>query len=235
MLRYAIEKSTCAICVSRLSAEKIRCCRSRVILPGINPASIICSEERNSTRQSLGLSLHDFVVGQFVRAHTFKNTEMLISALPEDLVCKILFVGDGPHLKQILSIADKKIPGRFIHVQHNQMHLGKLYSAIDCYACTSISEGCPRVMWESMFSRKPFLTTPVGACVDVIKHGYNGFVFSNCDELKSTILLLKSNSVLRGNIANAAFAMANAHGHIQKTASEIASFIKKEIYYKCLT
>ena len=54
--------------------------------------------------------------------------------------------------------------------------LAALYRQMEALACTSRSEGGPRVCLEAMACSTPVFSTPVGLMPEIIDHGVNGWL-----------------------------------------------------------
>ena len=68
-----------------------------------------------------------------------------------------------------------------VSYQHHYLkkyeELKNYYSLLDAYIVSSREEGGPRAILESMSSGVPIYSTRVGQAPEVIKNGYNGFLF----------------------------------------------------------
>ena len=87
-------------------------------------------------------------------------------------------------------------------VPHRQMP--DFYHEIDCYICTSRSEGHPLGVLEAASCGIPVISTPVGIIPELIEHGHNGFIVdANVDSIAHAIALLRENPSLAASIGRA--------------------------------
>jgi len=101
------------------------------------------------------------------------------SVAAEDPESRFLVVGDGPEadaLQRRLSAAE--IEDRVDHIDwvDGPGDLAALYRQMEALACTSRSEGGPRVCLEAMACGTPVFSTPVGLMPEIIDHGVNGWL-----------------------------------------------------------
>ncbi len=85
-------------------------------------------------------------------------------------------------------------------VNHEQV--AKFYSAIDLFWVTSRIEGGPVPLLEAMASSIPCISTPVGAALDLINNGRNGYIvpFDSPELLVKQSLQLAQDETLRNAI-----------------------------------
>ena len=83
----------------------------------------------------------------------------------------------------------------------NFRDLPKLYDALDLYIITSREEGGPKACLESMAKGIPLVTTAVGQCKDLVRHGENAMM-TPIDDVKNLVScakqITKSESLRRG-------------------------------------
>jgi len=93
------------------------------------------------------------------------------------------------------------LPYYFDHAQ-----IAKFYRALDVFWVTSRIEGGPVTLLEAMASGIPCISTPVGAALDLIDHGKNGFIvsFDSSELFVNLSLKLAQDPELRHRIGNAA-------------------------------
>ena len=102
----------------------------------------------------------------------------IIKILNSKLKGKLHVVLTGPargYVKKNL----KKINVSYSHYYAKEYsEISKFYGLLDAYIVTSREEGGPRAILESMASGTPIYSTDVGQAKDLIKHNFNGWIFS---------------------------------------------------------
>lgn len=58
----------------------------------------------------------------------------------------------------------------------NEKELARLYSAADAVILPSREDNLPNVLLESLACGTPVISTPVGGCLDLLEHGFNGLL-----------------------------------------------------------
>ena len=92
---------------------------------------------------------------------------------------RFLVVGDGPEANTLQRrLAATGVEGRVDRIAwvDGPDDLAALYRQMDALACTSRSEGGPRVCLEAMACGTPVFSTPVGLMPEIIDHGLNGWL-----------------------------------------------------------
>lgn len=91
-----------------------------------------------------------------------------------------IWIGDG-ELKDLLTAPNIKITGWFYSTSEVYQWLNQ----IDVFLQTSLWEGLPLAVLEAMALKKPIIATRVIGNKDIVKDGYNGYLFDAIDELNS--------------------------------------------------
>jgi len=104
----------------------------------------------------------------------------------------IIFIGavlDQELLKEIVEIVkNAKLENRFIiHdiIEHNEFQI--LLKEVQLVINTSITEGMSNVIMESMLNGIPVLARSNEGNLKLIKHNYNGFIFSTKEEFSTEL------------------------------------------------
>ena len=141
--------------------------------------------QREQIRRELGIEEHDFVMLFVGRLSHEKNPFMLLDA--DNLVNhphkKLFFAGDGP-LKPMLKqyIKDLNIKCVYFAGFQNRTTLPNFYTMADVFILPSIYEPWGIVINEAMCFSLPIVASDrVGAAVDLVHSGSNGYVFSAQD------------------------------------------------------
>lgn len=149
---------------------------STVILNGVDTSRLACCRPAGELRTELGLRPDDFVVGSVGRMTGEKQMHLLIEAirlLP--IQFKLLLVGGGPKHSELLTLANDRIPGRFV-MRRVTDYLGDYYGVMDAFALVSAHEGFGLVIAEAMHCGRPVIATDVGCVSEVVEHRVNGLV-----------------------------------------------------------
>lgn len=105
--------------------------------------------------------------------------KLFASVAGDDPESRFLVVGDGPEanaLQRRLSTAGIEDRVDRIAWVDGPDDLAALYRQMEALACTSRSEGGPRVCLEAMACGTPVFSTPVGVMPEIIDHGVNGWL-----------------------------------------------------------
>jgi glycosyltransferase involved in cell wall biosynthesis len=170
-------------------------------------------------RNKLQIPQHCPVVGAFANMKGQKNHEMLfrtfkrvLDALPET---RLLLVGDAPadsrgsldayKARMHRIVEDLRIGHRCMFLGH-QEHTEELYPACDITALSSLFEGTPNVLLESMACGVPFVATDVSDNRYIAKQGEVGHLVAVGDTvgMAHRIKALLSNHALRHEMGQSA-------------------------------
>ncbi len=105
--------------------------------------------------------------------------EIFATAAAEAPESRFLVVGDGPEANALQRrLAAAGIEDRVDRIAwvDGPDDLAALYRQMEALACTSRSEGGPRVCLEAMACGTPVFSTPVGLMPEIIDHGANGWL-----------------------------------------------------------
>lgn len=172
-----------------------------------------------SARQELGLPLPCFAIGVFANFKRQKNHAMLFRAfrrvldsLPDT---RLLLVGEQPvdsknrldgymaYLSQLVD--DLGIRHRCMFLGH-QKDVERLYPACNITVLSSLHEGTPNVLLESMACSIPVVATNVCDNQYIVREGETGYLVGTGDEvaMANRIKTLLSNAVLQQEMGCAA-------------------------------
>jgi len=130
-----------------------------------------------------------------------KGPELLIELLKDLPKDKFILLLSGPRRHFIISQCKKyNIPYFFVgeesledDIKQNSLEISQmsgLYTLLDIYLVTSLSEGGPKAVLESVATKTFIMSTDVGLARDFID---NEFVFSNPTEYKNALFTLVKN------------------------------------------
>ena len=189
-----------------------RSVRVRKILAGIDtdyfhPPSL---EEKQRSRQKLGLIEQDLVCTLVGRLNWNKGHDVLIDAvrrtkknLPE-LSLRCFFVGSGNQEKDIKEYAFRSDEDANCFLFSGFVEdLREVYWATDIFVLPSRLEGFGLTVVEAMSCETVPIRTPSGGAIDQIEDGLNGFIipFNDIEALSSRLLQLAENTELRSRMA----------------------------------
>jgi len=149
--------------------------------------------KREHLRKSLGIKKEDFVllyVGRFAKE---KRCSLLLNAYKRVSFKnkKLFFVGDGPLRVQIeKEIKEKGIKEVYLVGFQPRNEVFQFYTIADTLCLPSDDETWGIVVNEAMcFSLPIIASNRVGSAVDLVKNGYNGFIFptGDCGKLSECI------------------------------------------------
>ncbi len=137
---------------------------------------------REETRELLGLTEQDFVIGCVARFHPIKDHETLLRAFselrekPEGERAKLLLVGKGEDDLKVRALAEQL--GLLEHVVFTgfRRDLPEIYSAMDAFCLTSRREGMPNAVLEAMAAARPIVATEAPGTSAILRHRYNALL-----------------------------------------------------------
>jgi glycosyltransferase involved in cell wall biosynthesis len=192
-----------------------------VVANGVDTARLAWTTSRAEMREALGLSGDDFVVGYVGRLSPEKRVRLLLEAvagLPARF--KVLVVGWGPLLGELLETGNRELPGRLV-VRTATEYLGDYYRAMDAFCSPSESEGTPMTMLEALFSGVPALMTNVGAVPELIEDRVNGLIVEpRAESIQAGLQRLERNRFWAHGVAEQGRQTAERYGHASRMARQ---------------
>ncbi len=173
--------------------------RSAIPLEDFNPSQY----NRNIIRQELSLPPDVPVLGNVGRFSEQKNPLEWVRIagrvgrqLPE---CRFLLVGDGPMRSLVEAELDKERLAERTIITGLRRDVPRLLSAMDVFLLTSLWEGLPRVIPQSLAMGIPVIAGRADGITDVISDGQNGYLCNPGDQdgLASRCLELLKDPALR--------------------------------------
>jgi glycosyltransferase involved in cell wall biosynthesis len=182
------------------------------IYSGMEAETFLQSESfRTETRQQLGFSRNDIVVGKIARLFPLKGHEFVIAAAQSILQrvpnVKFLFAGNG-----ILADRYKREITR-LNLERAFVFTGlvppekipAIISATDIIVHTSLREGLARVLPQAFLSGKPVISYDVDGAREVVFNGVTGYLLppKSITELADAVVRLAENEPLRNSMGRA--------------------------------
>lgn len=195
LLYYPIEKllaymTDASITINREDYERVKSFHLRnhgkgYYVPGVGIDTScygINNVQKRNIRDSIGLSVNDFVILVVGRLEKNKNCYTIVDSVAQltGKNIKIVFCGEGPE-REGLEVHGKKlcIDDALVFLG-NRSDMPKMYCMADCMALASFREGLSRTIMEAMASGLPCVVSRIRGNVDLIDPN-GGFL---CDPQK---------------------------------------------------
>jgi glycosyltransferase involved in cell wall biosynthesis len=144
-------------------------------------------ENRNTLRQEIGAKPDEILVGLVGRLTEIKNISLLLKVaklfkneeVPDLPKLRFVIIGDGNQRTQLEQEANESGLDDLVEFLGNRNDTEIFYAGLDIVALTSLNEGTPLSLIESMANGKPVISTSVGGVVDLLgeiqekKDGFN--------------------------------------------------------------
>ena len=129
---------------------------------------------RNTLRDEWSIGAGELIVGHVGRLDPVKNHEMLLDAfalaLRHDKRLRLVCIGHGEPLRvaSLHALATRLGVAHRVTFAGPRHDLAAVYSALDILALTSVREGFPNVVAESMLCGVPAVVTDTGAAAEIV-------------------------------------------------------------------
>jgi len=132
-------------------------------------------------RRALGFSAADFVIGLTAALRPEKNHVQLVDAVAQlrntGIPARALLIGDGRMRSAIEARASELGVSKDVVIVGFQTDVRPYVMACDAIALCSLTESLPLAAIESMALRRPVVHSDVGGASEMIRPGWNGFLF----------------------------------------------------------
>lgn len=141
---------------------------------------------RAATREALGISPGTFAIGAIGRWDACKGYPALLRALRQvrdrGISFRLLLVGRGlePSNRELARIIEENGCGEFVEAIGFRSDVADIARALDLHVLSSVTEGFPNVVAETMLSGTPNVATDVGDSALIV--GKTGWVVSPDDD-----------------------------------------------------
>lgn len=213
--------------VSLLRSPLARGIRVRVIPNGVDAEGVQRASLGPSITHELGIPDDRLIVGMAGMFRTEKRLDLWIRAarMIADAEPKTVFilVGDGPERQRLEALThDLGLSGDVIFTGLRQ-DAPRLLARFDVFMLSSIHEGLPVAVLESMALGRPVVATRVGGLPGVLEDGRHGFLVPPGDPaiLAERVLVLLRNHTLREHAGAAARIRVRERFSIQQMVQSV--------------
>lgn len=198
--------------------------REVVIPNGIAIPSAPTPADRVIARHRLGIAPSEVAIGIVARLSAQKAHEVLFAAFEKCLAareeCVLVVIGTGDREAELRELAaDRGIAHRvrFLGVRRD---VPELLAGLDVSCLSSVHEGVPMILIESMAAGVPVVATDCGSITDVITDGDEGFVVGVGDDeaFADRLTTLAADPALRRRMGTAGREAAQDRFDIAHTA-----------------
>lgn len=197
----------------------------------INRFRPISQKTMNQLRIQYKYNLNDIIILSIGELNKNKNHSYLIDLVSEQIVknshVKLLIAGSGPLKEQLKAKIDR------LNLQNNVFLLGQrsdidsLIALSDIIASVSFREGLPMNILESFGTAKAVFASNIRGHRDLIKNGYNGFLFKLTEKETAIeyLSLLIENKELREKFGENSFIKSKQYS-IQSVNDNLLEYFK---------
>jgi len=131
-------------------------------------------------RSELGLPSHVTIIGSVGRLEPQKGYEVLIAAMPAIVSAHpnahLVIAGDGSLAAALHIQAEASAVASHIHLVGSQPHIERFYAVLDLFVSSSLWEGLPTVLLESIAAGVPVVATDVSGSRELVQAGETGWL-----------------------------------------------------------
>jgi Glycosyltransferase len=200
LMRAYLSKYSAVICPSKIvydTTEKYGIKIPRRVIPtGIELGKFvrpdIGDKEVNVLREKLGISNDETMLLSLSRISYEKNIQAVIKAMPnvlEDVKCKLIIVGDGPHREELEKLVDSlDLVDKVIFVgMVDPKDVALYYKASDFFISASTSETQGLTYTESLAAGTPIIASDNPYLHDLVDNKMFGHLFTDEEDLAEDI------------------------------------------------
>ncbi|MBU0993957.1 MAG: glycosyltransferase [Proteobacteria bacterium] len=173
------------------------------------------SNSTNSTNPS-NPDIEDFCKGHFTigtigRLSKEKGYEYLIKALSiirqKNVNAKLVIIGEGKERKHLEALVKAYELSDHVLIPGYRKNANQYMPYFSVYAISSLTEGLPITLLETMFARIPVIATTVGGIPDVLEHEESGIMVEPCnpEAICHAVTQLFEDIKLREKLATSAY------------------------------
>jgi glycosyltransferase involved in cell wall biosynthesis len=214
--------------VGRFPWRRIR----EVVIPnGIPLPPVPTADDRAQARAELGLHPDEVVVGIVARLSAQKAHHVLFEAIarltPQHPRLRLVVVGEGARAAELVGIADRLGIADRVHFTGLRRDVARLLPGFDMSCLSSVHEGAPIILIESMAAEVPVVATDCGAVRDMVTDGHEGYLVpvNDVDALADRLGQLASDPALRARLGARGRARAERDHRIETTVQSFAGLL----------
>lgn len=201
---------------------------------GINTSRLFETNDaiRKELREQYGYAENAFLLIYIAEYIERKNHKFIIGSVGELSrqipTLKVLFAGRGRLMETMMEYAKQKGVDSYIDFLGFRKDIGQLIALSDIGISASKQEGLGLNLAEEMFAGLPVVATVDRGHKEIVKEGYNGFMYAQLDHsgFEKTVYKLYQEPELRKKMGE------NAKEYIQKFSLSNALASLTEIYQK---
>lgn len=163
------------------------------------------SKEAPDIRHEIGLSNQDVVLLSVGELDDNKNHAVVLKAMSQikDICPHYVVCGVGPNKDYLLEMAKNLGIQDKLHLLGYRSDIPAVIRSANIFVFPSFHEGLPVSLMEAMAGGIPVICSEIRGNVDLIKPGYNGFLFKpdNANQLKEYLEKLIEDPALRKEIS----------------------------------
>lgn len=153
------------------------------------------SFHRGALRRRLGIDDNTLLIGTVARLVPIKALDCLLGAfhtvLRKHSEAVLILAGDGESRSFLEEMVKQMGIEKSVRFLGFQRELEPIYSDLDLFVLTSLSEGCPVAILEAMASGVPVIASAVGGVPDLVRDMETGLLFPPRDVAKLETLMLE--------------------------------------------
>lgn len=171
-----------------VSEKKIKVIQNALIIDQYEP-----NKGDQSFREELGIAAETRIIANIGRLSPEKGQEIFLYAArellqSEDNLC-FLLIGIGPQQDFLESLVKNLGISDHVKFVGYRSDMNRIYNSLDLVVQSSITEGMPNVILESLLMKVPVVATDVGGTSEVVQHEFSGTLIepNNLDMLVNAI------------------------------------------------
>lgn len=186
-------------------------------------------------KQKLGIPKESLVIGTIAVFRLQKRLDVWLRIAAAILVklpdAHFIIVGDGPLKRDLFKMRNELGLSQRVHFPGLETEVRPYLAAFDVYMMTSLFEGLPIALLESMSMGCPVVSTGAGGVAEVVRDGKDGFVcpVDDPDQLVQMAVSLFENSEQRAQYSIAARKRVVERFSLSQMVSELESLYSRTL------
>lgn len=176
--------------------------------------------QKSISREDLGLSKDDIVLGFVGRIARVKNLEFLVREFVRlqgrSPSLRLVIVGEGPTLDDLKQLAEREGVIDRISFMGARQDPENIYPLMDCFCMTSMTEQCPMVIAEAMACGLPVVSLDRGDIKGMVAEENKRFIARDDNEFHEKLVQMINQGEKRKEIGLANRRKAEREMDVQK-------------------